>query len=352
MKKVKQKKMKDKRINAPLVSWQFYLIIFIVVLFFAIDEYFIVAYCKDYLESFVPLIIFYIFSSSVCITVVVCLIKKFIWNKPINHIAESAKKIAEGDYSARVKSMRRDGKKDEVEVLIDDFNTMAKELASTEILKSDFISNVSHEIKSPIAVIQSYVQTLKSSDLSEAERVQYLDTIMLATKKLNAMIVNILKLNKLENQSIVSNATDYQLGEQLRQCALAYMELWEKKEINFEIDVCDVTVHHDATLLELVWNNLLSNAIKFTEKGGTISLTSKEQDGFVFVTVKDSGCGMSEQTVKRIYDKFYQGDTSHSTEGNGLGMAMVKKVLELENGEITVKSEIGKGTEFVVKLPL
>ncbi len=290
--------------------------------------------------------------SSVLFTVAIALTRKYVWNKPITKLSEAAKKVTEGDYSVQVPYMRKDGKKDEAEVLIEDFNTMVRELASTEILKSDFISNVSHEIKSPLAVIQSYVQTLKSSDLSEAERVKYLDTIMLATKKLNAMIVNILKLNKLENQSIVSNATDYQLGEQLRQCALGFMELWENKEINFEIDVCDVTVHHDATLLELVWNNLLSNAVKFTEKGGTISLTSKERDGFVFVTVKDSGCGMSEETVKRIYDKFYQGDTSHSTEGNGLGMAMVKKVLELENGEITVKSELGKGTEFTVKLPL
>ncbi len=353
MKREKQKsKMRDKRINAPFVSWQFYLIIFVVVLFFAIDEYFIVAYCKDYLESFVPLIILYIFSSSVIITLVVSLIRKFVWNKPIKYIAEAAKKVAGGDYSVRVRSMRKDGKKDEVEVLIDDFNRMTEELSGTEILKGDFISNVSHEIKSPLAVIQSYVQSLQSDDLTTGERREYLSTIMQATKRMNAMIANILKLNKLENQSIISDATDYQLGEQLRQCALGFMEIWEKKNIDFKINVCDVAVHHDATLLELVWNNLLSNAIKFTENFGRIALTSKEQAGYVYVTVKDSGCGMSDETLKRIYDKFYQGDTSHSTEGNGLGMPMVKKVLELENGEISVISKIGEGSEFTVKIPV
>ncbi len=346
------KPQKDKRINAPLISWKFYLVIIAILVFIAADEAIIVWYCRDYFDSLIPLLVWWIVMSSVLFTVAIALARKFVWNKPITKLSEAAKKVTEGDYSVQVPSMRKDGKKDEAEVLIEDFNTMVRELASTEILKSDFISNVSHEIKSPLAIIQSYVQTLKSSDLSKTERAKYLETIMLATKKLNAMIVNILKLNKLENQSIVSNATDYQLGEQLRQCALGFMELWESKEIHFEIDVCDVTVHHDATLLELVWNNLLSNAIKFTGNGGTISLTSKEQDGVVFVAVKDSGCGMSEETVKRIYDKFYQGDTSHSTEGNGLGMAMVKKVLELENGEICVNSKVGAGTEFIVRLPI
>lgn len=340
----------DTRINTPLISWKFYLLLFAIFVFIAIDEAIIVWFCKDYFESLIPLLLWWIISSSLILTTTIALIRKYIWNKPILLLSEAAKQITAGDYSVRVPSTRKDGKKDAAEVLIDDFNTMVKELASTEILKNDFIANVSHEIKSPISVIQSYAQTLQSADLSEGEKAQCIDAIVSATKKLNEMIVNILKLNKLENQNITSCAAEYQLGEQLRQCALGFMELWEKKNIDFEIDVCDVTVRHDPALMELVWNNLLSNAVKFTDENGSIRLTSYRRDELIYVSVKDSGCGMDEKTRNRIFDKFYQGDTSHSTEGNGLGLAILKRVAEIENLNIDVVSEPGKGTEFIVAL--
>lgn len=177
-----------------------------------------------------------------------------------------------------------------------------------------------------------------------------MDTIIDATEKLNAMVTNILKLSKLENQQIFPAPETYQLGEQLRRCALNFMEKWQAKDIEFVIDVADVSVHYDASLLELVWNNLLSNAIKFTDKDGHISLTSKVTVNTVLVTVKDSGCGMDSETCKRIFEKFYQGDTSHASEGNGLGMALVKKVVDIVGGKITVKSSPGNGATFTVEL--
>ena len=166
------------------------------------------------------------------------------------------------------------------------------------------------------------------------------------------MITNILKLNKLENQQIFSNPQTYQLGEQLRSCALSFMERWQEKNIDFEIDVVDVAVSYDANLLELVWNNLLSNAIKFTQEGGRISLTSKVEGDAVSVSFKDSGCGIDEATQERIFEKFYQADESHTEQGNGLGLALVKRVTDIVGGKITVNSEPGAGSEFVVKLKI
>ena len=229
---------------------------------------------------------------------------------------------------------------------------MTRELASNEMLKSDFIANVSHEIKAPLSIIQSYTKALKDGTAAPEQHKQYMDTIITATKNLNSMITNILKLNKLENQQIFPAPETYQLGEQLRRCALSYMEQWQAKGIDFEIDVEDVAVCYDASLLELVWNNLLSNAIKFTETGGRISLTSQTRDNAVLVTIKDTGCGMDEETQARIFEKFYQGDTSRASEGNGLGLALVKKVIEIIGGEITVESTPGQGTAFTVKINL
>lgn len=229
---------------------------------------------------------------------------------------------------------------------------MTRELASNEMLKSDFIANVSHEIKAPLSVIQSYTQALKDGYAAPEQQEQYLDTIMVASQNLNSMITNILKLNKLENQQIFSVPEPYQLGEQLRRCALSYMKRWQEKEIEFAIDVEDVAVCHDAALLELVWNNLLSNAVKFTERGGSISLTSRIRDSAVWVVVRDTGCGMDGEIRARIFEKFYQGDTSHASQGNGLGLALVKKIIDIIGGDIIVESAPGQGTAFTVKINL
>jgi signal transduction histidine kinase len=265
-------------------------------------------------------------------------------------IGAAAKKIAKGDVSVRIAPLRKDGKKDFVEVMFDDFNTMVQELESIETLKSDFIANVSHEIKTPLSVIQGYASALQDDTLSTDERKEYAKTIVQASQKLSTLISNILKLNKLENQEIVPESSPYDLSEQLRRCAVAFEELWERKNIIFTAELDEINVPYDEDMLELVWNNLLVNAIKFTGNGGRISLTLTTHNDAAVVTVQDTGCGMDEETTKRIFDKFYQGDTSHSQEGNGLGLALVKKVIETLGGSITVESAIGQGSTFTVCL--
>lgn len=293
----------------------------------------------------------YVLFVALVMTLFTAFMRHYSLGRPMQRIGDAARQIAQGDFSARVASMRKDGKKDHVEILIDDFNKMAEELGSIESMKNDFISNVSHEIKTPLAVIQNYGAALQKDALSPEQRKEYSATIVSASQKLSTLVTNILKLNKLENQEIVPTATFLDLGEQLRQCALSFEDLWDKKDILFTADIQDgVIVNCDESMLEIVWNNLLSNAIKFTNPGGEITVTMKEEDGFAITTVSDSGCGMNETTGRHIFDKFYQGDTSHSQEGNGLGLALVKRVIDLSEGSIKVDSRIGEGTTFTVRL--
>ena len=348
--KKRSKKALDKRINASLISFRVYLAIFAIVFLLIVGQTFIII---DYLGQTLPLIgtlSYYLLGMSLIFTILFGVFKRYIYGKPIRRIAKAARQITEGDFSVRVESLRKDGKKDEIEVLIEDFNKMAEELNSVETLKSDFIANVSHEIKSPLSVIQSYTMALKDRNLTSDEREEYADTVIEATQKLSLMVANILKLNKLENQEIYAVQNRYQLGEQLRRCALFHMESWQAKNIDFHIDVEDVIVNYDESLLEIVWNNLISNAVKFTEPGGNIKLSSVLDEEYIYVTIKDTGCGISAGEIERVFDKFYQGDASHSTQGNGLGLALVKKVLQIAEGEINIESSPNNGSTFTVKL--
>ncbi len=351
-KKRDTRKQRDDRITAPLVSWKATLIIFAIVYFLVFGQTFIWTAYIDRIPTLVGTLIYYLVCAFVLLIVLFGLFWRYVIGKPLRKISGAARKVAKGDFSVQIEYTRKDGRKNEIDVLIEDFNKMTRELASNEMLKSDFIANVSHELKAPLSIIQSYTKALKDGYATPEQEEQYLDTIIAASKNLNSMITNILKLNKLENQQIFPVPETYQLGEQLRRCALSYMEQWQEKDIEFKIDVEDVAVCYDASLLELVWNNLLSNAIKFTPAGGSICLTSQKKDNAVFITVKDTGCGIDEETQKRIFEKFYQGDTSHASEGNGLGLALVKKVIEIIGGDITVKSVPGKGTAFTVKINL
>jgi len=273
------------------------------------------------------------------------------FSRPMRRLSAAARQVAAGDFSVRIAPMRKDGKKDYVEVMFDDFNTMAEELGSIETLKNDFVSNVSHEIKTPLAIIMNTAALLQNQKLTDDEREEYTHTIISASKRLTSLVTNILKLNKLENQEIVSITEPYDLGEQLRECALAFVDLWEQKDLNFVADIDDdIRVCCDASMLEIAWNNLLSNAIKFTSPGGAIALKLKKEDGRAVVTVRDTGCGMDEKTGRRIFDKFYQGDTSRSQEGNGLGLTLVKRLIDLLGGDITVDSKLGEGSVFTVRL--
>lgn len=276
---------------------------------------------------------------------------KRTYEDPLQMLADATAKVANGDFSVYVPPLHTQEHLDYMDVMFLDFNKMVAELGSIETLKTDFFSNVSHEIKTPIAVIQNNAELLHRKNVTEDQRLEYTDTILSATRRLTNLITNMLKLNKLEKQTIQSKPEVYNLCEQLRECVLQFEDIWEKKDIEVEVDIEENSmIQADQGLLELVWTNLLSNAFKFTREGGTVSVIQHTKEGSAVIEVKDNGCGMDEKTVKHIFDKFYQGDTSHSTEGNGLGLALVQRILELNQSSISVHSEIGKGTIFKVEL--
>lgn len=275
------------------------------------------------------------------------------YEEPMQNLADATKRVANGDFSVYVPTIHTSDKLDYLDVMILDFNKMVEELGSIETLKTDFVSNVSHEIKTPIAVIKNYAELLRMDGLSEEKRKEYVESIEGASVRLSNLISNILKLNKLENQIITPEVERYDVCRQLCECIIQFEDSWEKKEIHLEIEIEEVAmINADESLLELVWNNIMSNAIKFTESGGIITIKQTSDEDFICVSVSDTGYGMSKESMNHIFDKFYQGDTSHSKEGNGLGLALVKRVLELMDGDIQVLSEEGKGSTFIVILPV
>lgn len=272
---------------------------------------------------------------------------------PVQRLAKAAQQVAEGDFSIYVPTMHTAENKDYLDRLIDDFNKMVAELGSMETLKTDFFANVSHEFKTPLAGIQNNAMLLQRKNISEKEQWECADAIVESTRRLSDLISNMLKLNKLEKQTIVPKAEPYDLCEQLCECVIQFDGIMEKKEIEFEADLEDqAVITADESLMELVWNNLLSNAIKFTPDGGSIVLHQHTDADGIIVSVSDTGCGMDSETQKKIFEKFYQGDTSHATEGNGLGLALVLRVLHLLDCQISVQSELGKGSVFTVHIPL
>ena len=270
-------------------------------------------------------------------------------DRPVKKITEATERIMQGDFSVRIEPMRGAGV-DGFNQIATAINAMASELSGTETLRTDFIANVSHELKTPLAVMGNYATMLQRPGLTEEEKNEYAKAISGASRRLAQLITNILKLNKLENQQIFPKTEEYDLGEQLCQCLLQFEDAWERKNLNIETDIQeDVRIRSDGELLSLVWNNLLSNAVKFTPEGGTIGLMLRTEEKDVVVSVSDTGCGMDPQTGMHIFEKFYQGDTSHATQGNGLGLALVKRVVDILSGEIGVQSVLGQGSTFTVR---
>lgn len=275
------------------------------------------------------------------------------YEEPMHKMAQAARKVSEGDFSVYVPTIHTADKLDYLDVMIMDFNKMVEELGSIETLKTDFVSNVSHEMKTPIAIIKNYAQLLRVGKASEEQREEYAKGIEEAASRLSSLISNILKLNKLEHQRITPEVKAYDVCRQLCESAFLFEEAMEAKEIELEADIEDAAmIRADEDLMELVWNNLLSNAVKFTERGGSITIRQTSDQEHIRVSVSDTGCGISKESINHIFDKFYQGDTSHSMEGNGLGLALVKRVLELMDGDIQITSEEGKGSTFLVTLPV
>ena len=344
----------DPRIRRKPFSWRMFVLILLVLGLLSAANVFIV-------EIFLKMEVFSVLASMgvgtywVAMAVVAAIIIHQVscakYDKPMRRLSRAMRAVAQGDFTVSVQPVHKRNKFDYMDLMFEDFNSMVHELSSIETMKDDFIANVSHEIKTPLAVIRGYASALQRGNLSEEEQREYAATIASASESLSVLISNILRLNKLENQEIVPNAAPYDLTRQLSDCALAHEEQRERKHIDFDAQLEErVMILADESMLEIVFNNLIANAIKFTEPGGRIVLRQEKAGGDVVVTVSDTGCGMDEETVKHIFDKFYQGDSSHSREGNGLGLALVKRVLDISGGSIAVRSAPGEGSEFIVRL--
>ncbi len=268
---------------------------------------------------------------------------------PIVKINDAAKRVARGDFSVRLeeKSIAK-----EIEEIAKSFNIMVKELSNTETLRSDFVSNVSHEFKTPLSAIEGYATLLQDERLSKEEQAQYVSRILENTSRLTRLTQSILSLSQLENQEIVLQQDSFMLDEQIRRVLLSYEPFWEEKELIIDLSLEATQFYGSKSLLAQVWSNLIDNAIKFSNRGGTLSIGCREEDGKVFVRVADTGIGMSRDVQKHAFDKFYQGERSHAGKGSGLGLALVRRIVTLCGGTIALASAEGKGTEITVSFDM
>jgi len=267
--------------------------------------------------------------------------------RPIRTLSKATEEVAKGNFSVKI-GIPKDY---EFALLAKNFNKMVHELSSIETLRNDFVSNVSHEIKTPIASIQGFAKLIQDKNLDDDERSEFTDIIISESSRLSKLTSNILKLSKLENQEVITGKAEFALDEQIR-CAILIMEPeWSEKGIDLDIDLDKVSIIGNEDLLQQVWLNIIGNAIKFTEKGGTIGIKLMNLQDKIAIKVSDNGVGMNEETRRHIFDKFYQGDKSHLSEGNGLGLSLVKRIIELCDGEIKVRSKLNYGTTFTIELP-
>lgn len=277
--------------------------------------------------------------------------RKLTTDRITKRIADATKELVQGNFDIQIAPVSKLGVDEHFNEIIDCFNKIARELGGLETLRTDFVANVSHEMKTPLTVMQNYGTLLQAPNLPEEMRLEYAKGVTDGARRMADMMTNILKLNRLENQQIYPKSTEFDLGEQLCESLLQYESVWEREEIEIETDIAEgITVAADSELLSLVWNNLLSNAFKFTPKGGTVSLRLTADETQAIVKVSDTGCGMTAEVGQHIFEKFYQGDTSHAIHGNGLGLALVKRVVDILHGEISVESTWGIGSTFTVKI--
>jgi signal transduction histidine kinase len=264
--------------------------------------------------------------------------------RPIRKLKRAMREVASGNFAIRVSPCPVP----ELNELIDDFNTMAEELGSVEALRKDFINNFSHEFRTPIVSIKGFAKLLRTGTLNASEQAEYLDIIIDESDRLVQLSSTVLALSRLENQSTMTGQTTFLLDEQIRRCILLLESQWHNKQLQFDVELEPVECFANDELLRQVWLNLIGNAIKFTPPGGQIQIRNTQSG---IVTISDTGIGMDEQTRARIFEKFYQGDTTHAVKGNGLGLALVKRILDLCGARIEVNSEPGKGSSFTVLLP-
>lgn len=279
-------------------------------------------------------------------------ITKFITRSfidPITQLGKAMKEVADGNFqvTAQCRSKLKD-----VNDIYDSFNLMVKELAATETLQTDFISNVSHEFKTPINAIEGYASLLQDHQQSQAEQDAYIEKILFNTHRLSTLTGNILLLSKINNQSIHPQRTVFRLDEQVRQAIVALEQKWTEKDIDFDVELDKISYSGYESLLIHVWSNLIDNAIKFDPQGGMIALRLRQENGFAVFTIDDNGPGVAPEDQERVFHKFYQSDSSRVMDGNGLGLPLVKKIVEFSGGTVTLKNLPEAGCRFTVRLPL
>lgn len=340
-----------KKQHGSTLWWNFVTIIFTVlgVLSLILGGMFLLCYGSgnDFFKSpFIALVLF----ASESITAgsaISFFVGKRILN-PLGEISAAASAVAKGDFSIRLTEEQPIG---EISDITKNFNVMVQELGSIETLRTDFIVNVSHEFKTPIAAIEGYATLLQDENLTREEHDEYTRMIIESTKQLSTLTGNILKISKLENQEYIADKTEFRLDEQIRLAILQLESEWSKKELNLNIDLQKVLFYGNHELCMQVWSNLLGNAVKFAGQHGNINISLIAANGFVQVIISDDGPGMSESVQKHIFEKFYQGDNARSRKGNGLGLPLVKRIIDLCGGEISVESSTGNGATFMVRLP-
>ncbi|MCR5847789.1 MAG: HAMP domain-containing histidine kinase [Lachnospiraceae bacterium] len=273
--------------------------------------------------------------------------------KPLRKLTSLTKQVTEGNYDVNVEGITNIfTEKSDLGTLVNAFEDMTHELSSTEIFRNDFIHNFSHEFKTPIISISGFARQLYKGNLTPEQQSEFAKIIMDESEHLANMSSNVLLLSKLESQEIVSDKETFSLDEQLRTCMLIMEEQWSEKNITIDMDLDEIDYYQNKDLLYHVWINLFGNAVKFTKENGTVSVKCHKANDAVYVAVSDNGTGMDEDTKKHIFEKFYQGDSSHATAGNGLGLSLVKRIVDMMDGRISVESTYGKGSTFIVSLPM
>lgn len=268
--------------------------------------------------------------------------------KPLNELVKATEAVSTGDFSVRVEETGGDT---EIGDLLRNFNHMAEELSSIEMFRNDFINNFSHEFKTPIVSIRGFAKQLQNDDLSAEKRKEYTDIIVDESERLANMSSNILLLSRIENLQFITNQSEYDLDEQIRKCIILLEKQWSRKNIEIDLDLNPTKIYGNEEMISHLWINLIENAIKYSNDYGQVSISCRESAEDILFKISNDGDGMDDNTLKHIFEKFYQGDKSHAGQGSGIGLSIVKRIVELCKGEIAVESKLGQGTAFTVKLP-
>ena len=364
-KKEKNKKKKNKVIKKKTIQKELvieFLITIILVAIFSIVGFYIFVHneaskiieinienyeeMKELLTIIRRGIIIILLNSLVISTIIIKIGSKKILG-PLEKTIKATKKVAQGDFDVRLQTKR----KDETEEFVNNFNYMVKELGKTELLQKDFIDNVSHEIKTPISSIQGFAKLLDDENISSEERKEYIGIIIEESERLLKLSNSTLKLAKLQHQDKITKKEQINITEQIRKVLAVLEPKWREKNLKVDISLNNIYFEGDENLLFQVWMNLIDNAIKFSNKNGKIEIKIEEIKENIEVEIKDNGIGMKKEDIEKIYSRFYQVDKSHSGEGSGLGLSIVKRIIELSSGAIDIKSEKNKGTKILIKLP-